>query len=70
MSDDVLYIGDDPARKDSMQHNYMKKLKRLEAEGKITAGVHQFSVLHDDWCNIHRGGYCNCDPDIVIKRKG
>ena len=21
---------------------------------------------HDDWCRVHRNGYCNCDPDVYL----
>jgi len=27
-------------------------------------GVHHIVMYHDTWCNIYRGGTCNCEPDI------
>jgi hypothetical protein len=53
---------------DPMKHNYMKKLMKLYGEGKLPpVGVSQTDVCHDDWCAIHQGRYCNCDPDIVVR---
>ena len=51
------------------QHNYLKKLLRLQAQGALplTAGVHDVAIAHDDWCGIYRGKHCHCDPDITLK---
>ena len=47
------------------EHNYIVKLKRLEAEGKTPqSGLYYTDIRHDDWCGIFRGRRCNCDPDI------
>ena len=55
---------DEPAK-----HNYMKKLLKLQAEGKLPkVGIHDVSVAHDDWCQVYKGGYCNCDPDIKLRK--
>ena len=54
---------------DAAKHNYMKKLLKLQAEGKLPkVGVNEVDVAHDDWCQVYRGGYCNCDPDIWLRR--
>lgn len=50
-------------------HNYQTKLQRMMAAGLIPSyiGIHDVDVYHDDWCAIHAGGYCNCDPDIQVR---
>ena len=50
---------------DPMEHNYMKKIMALVRSGKLEGCVLQdLQVAHDDWCGIHGGGVCNCDPDV------
>ena len=51
-----------------MEHNYIKKINRLYAEGKLNTnvGLHMLNISHDDWCDIFDGGLCNCDPDIEL----
>ena len=52
---------------DPLKHNYYKKLIKLLDEGKMPRGcLSQVDVYHDDWCRIYRGGYCNCEPDIIV----
>lgn len=48
--------------------NYMKKVLQMVSDGKMpVSGIHNVSILHDDWCNTQRGrGICNCNPDIVV----
>lgn len=46
-----------------MQHNYMKKIMQMQADGTLTKDGH-ITVSHDSWCAVHQGGYCNCEPDI------
>jgi len=43
-------------------HNYLLKLRLL----KISPGVANLEVRHDDWCLIYNGGECNCDPDLYL----
>jgi hypothetical protein len=51
------------------EHNYVKKLLCLIQEGKFPeVGLQMVEVYHDDWCAIHLGRCCNCDPDIDIRR--
>jgi hypothetical protein len=52
-------------------HNYLKKILRLQQEGKLPGdgsgggSVHDLEVKHDDWCRLLRdGSLCDCDPDI------
>lgn len=56
--------------KKAKQHNYLKKLIAMRARGKlpITAGLWDLEVALDNWCRIYKGGYCNCDPDIRVRR--
>jgi hypothetical protein len=53
------------------EHNYLKKILRLEAEGKFPPGtVNSLSIKHDDWCNLLvHNGTCNCDPEIWDGKK-
>jgi hypothetical protein len=50
-------------------HNYVKKIEDLWRTGALprSAGCHQLSVFHDDWCGIFEGQRCNCTPDIALK---
>ena len=42
---------------------------KLQAEGKLPkVGVNEVDVAHDGWCQVYKGGYCNCDPDIRLLR--
>jgi hypothetical protein len=53
---------------DPRQHNYYKKLMELLEQGKVPPGcLTDVDVYHDDWCGIHRGGYCDCDPEIKFR---
>jgi hypothetical protein len=47
------------------EHNYVKKLRRLQAQGglPVGVGVHQLDICPDPWCRIYKGKHCNCDPD-------
>jgi hypothetical protein len=51
------------------EHNYLKKLARLQAQGAlpVSVGLHQLDICHDDWCHIYKGKRCNCDPDLRLK---
>lgn len=53
---------------DPTKHNYYKKLMRLYEQGELpTACLAQLDIYHDDWCGVHKGGYCNCDPDLQVR---
>ncbi len=48
-------------------HNYLKKLQRLQLEGKVPIELgksYDTKISHDNWCQVYNGGECNCDPDI------
>ena len=68
MNNNMLYIGDDPNRDKPEKHNYIRKLRRLQKQGKIPKGeVTDVDIAHDDWCKIFTGGYCNCNPEITLR---
>lgn len=48
-------------------HNYIPLLLKLFVEGKIK-GFNDVDIRHDDDCSIFNGGYCDCEPDIVIRK--
>jgi hypothetical protein len=51
------------------KHNYEVKREKLIQEGEIKPGeVKVLHVYHDEWCDFHSGGFCNCDPDLVVER--
>jgi hypothetical protein len=53
---------------DPLKHNCYKKLLKLFNEDKLPRScLSGVDIYHDDWCRIYRGGYCNCDPDIVVR---
>jgi hypothetical protein len=55
---------------DPTKHNYYKKLMKLYTQGEISiALLTDVDICHDDWCEIHKGGYCNCDPDIILRSR-
>jgi hypothetical protein len=51
------------------QHNYIRKIEQLWRTGALprSAGYHQLTVDHDNWCGIFDGRHCNCEPDIALK---
>jgi hypothetical protein len=55
-----------PKHPPTTSHNYEKKIL---AAGLTTprGSASTFDVLHDDWCDIYRGGFCNCDPEIRMR---
>ena len=50
------------------EHNHVKKLMAMLADGMPAARVSDVIISHDGWCGIHRGGFCNCDPTIKFKK--
>ena len=46
---------------------YLSRLLRAVNLGFIDAGTcARVMVAHDDWCELKKGGSCNCNPDITI----
>lgn len=67
----LFYAPGAPAGYDPMRHNYVREQLRLIAAGKLRfepGALNDVEVRHDDWCALLvRGGYCDCDPDIVVR---
>lgn len=54
---------------DVPQHNYLPKLLAMYERGEIASvGLHEVNVYHDDWCGIYAEAWCNCDPDVMLKK--
>jgi hypothetical protein len=50
------------------RHNYFRKVVELYIRGKLpTRSLAELDVHHDEWCEIHAGGYCNCNPEITLR---
>ncbi|RYX81057.1 hypothetical protein EON83_25870 [bacterium] len=47
------------------QHNYLKHLFDLHASELKEGTVTTVAVAHDDWCQIFKGGKCNCNPTLT-----
>jgi hypothetical protein len=67
----TLWVSTPPARAQDgrVQHNHRVKLDRLCAAGKIPVApgsVNRIDFIHDDWCGIFAGGFCDCDPDVRL----
>ena len=46
---------------------YHEKLAALAASMN-EGGVHLINVMHDDWCAIWKGGPCDCNPDVEVRK--
>lgn len=42
---------------------YMQKIRAL---GLNPAFDYEIEVRHDDWCGALQGGWCSCDPDVLV----
>jgi len=55
-------------RPDDPRHNFLPKIKALRKAGEIPQEcLSLVDICHDDWCGFHRGGVCNCDPDVRVR---
>jgi hypothetical protein len=54
--------------KPAKEHNYVKIWDKLVSDGTIQMkpGVAILSFSHDDWCDIYKKKFCNCDPDVLL----
>lgn len=56
------------------QDNYKRKLLELLRSGELNQckpGVlYHLDFYHDDWCNVFKGGVCNCNPDVKVRGSG
>jgi hypothetical protein len=48
--------------------NYVAKLAAL-ARTLPSTGSHIVDIAHDRWCLIYRTGYCNCNPDVTVRKE-
>lgn len=49
-------------------HNYVPKVLALVSSGRIPGNaVSEAYVRHASWCDIERGRFCNCDPEIHLE---
>jgi hypothetical protein len=55
-----------PALADRHQHHQTGYLHRIAGGLSLRPGVHIATVEHDHWCNIYRGGHCDCVPNISV----
>ncbi len=47
---------------DLWRHNYLADIMKMD----FTPGTCcHLTTLHDDWCAIYEGGYCDCNPEII-----
>lgn len=52
---------------DRREHNYVAKVLAFAREHNIPRGrLSEIGIYHDSWCGIHRGGRCNCNPDVKL----
>lgn len=49
------------------ESNDVKAILQAIVSGKIrlSPGVSDVEIRHDDWCNIFHGGQCNCNPSLT-----
>ena len=47
------------------QHNYVAVVEQFAAAHVMTPGeLNMIEVMLDDWCGVHDGGRCNCNPVV------
>jgi hypothetical protein len=52
-------------------HEYQRRINKSLKLGIISRGtVAHANVVHDSWCGIYKGKYCNCNPQITIECGG
>lgn len=45
--------------------DYVRHHPQVETDAPFERGqLYHLVVFHDDWCNINKGGGCNCNPII------
>ncbi len=46
-------------------------LEKAKSQGRTfqAGSVHVINVEHDEWCNLLKGGECNCNPDVCSPEK-
>lgn len=52
--------------KPTTEHNWVRVLSDALEGGTVTpAGMYCVDIMHDDWCDLYLGRYCNCN--VIIK---
>jgi hypothetical protein len=59
-----------PDVRSAQAQNYYRPLREFLAQHQFRAGIADIDIRHDDWCAIHRGEYCNCEPEIRLRPPG
>lgn len=50
--------------------NYMRKIKKLlQGHPELRGKLSMVDVYHSDDCAALKGGICNCDPDLEVRRR-
>ena len=47
--------------------NHIPKIAALKETHSVT-GLHHVNIKHDDVCRIWKGGACDCDPDVELRK--
>jgi hypothetical protein len=50
--------------KNKFVRDYVHHLPEVGPEVLTKPGVTHIVYYHDDWCNHHKGGECNCEPHV------
>lgn len=52
------------------EHNYVLLVNQLVREGKFQLGqAYEIWIHHNGWCELNRGGKCNCDCEVWLNGK-
>jgi hypothetical protein len=43
---------------------YVRKIRAL---GLAPGYDYAIEVRHDSWCKALEAGFCNCDPDVIVR---
>ncbi len=55
----------------TLGHNYWNQLgilADLVGIGPSRPGLYHATVYHDEWCSYWSGGFCDCQPHILVRR--
>jgi hypothetical protein len=54
------------ARSAKFVKDYVEHLPAVGFDAVSNPGVTHMVCYHNDWCNIYKGGDCNCTPEIKL----
>ena len=66
--ENALILTDLPYEPGYKQPNYLPRL--LELARQAGPGIHRTVTSHDDWCALWRGGICDCNPTVTLRKSG